>query len=202
MVIAHLVDQYGYAAVLVGSLLEGETVLLLAGAAVHQGLMSFPAVVALAFCGGTLGDQMLFLLGRRHGQTLLQRFPGLAQRAVPVERLILRHQSALIVGVRFMYGLRLIGPFAIGMSVVDAGRFALLNMLGAAIWAPLIVGLGYVFGRTVQWLIDGLGQFEAIALGAIVALAVVAYLVQRRRRVVSAQHARAQALRQEGNIRP
>ena len=37
MDLAALVTQYGYAAVAVGCLLEGETVLLLAGFAAHRG---------------------------------------------------------------------------------------------------------------------------------------------------------------------
>lgn len=174
--ITDLVDQYGYIAVMIGSLLEGETVLLLAGLAASHGHLSLPIVIALAFCGGTIGDQILFLLGRRYGVAVLARSPKLAAKAEPVKRLIEEHQGKLIVGVRFMYGLRLIGPFVIGMSEVRKRRFALLNMLGAAIWAPLIVGAGYLFGNTLSWLIDGLGHYEALALVGVVALAVFWYL--------------------------
>jgi membrane protein DedA with SNARE-associated domain len=182
MDLAALVDQYGYLAVFVGSLLEGETILLLAGIAAHGGYLSFLVVVVVAFCGGTIGDQVLFQLGRRHGTALLVRWPALARRAGLVARLIERHQTALIIGVRFMYGLRLIGPFAIGMSEVTGTRFALLNMLGAAVWAPLVVGAGYLFGHTLSWLIADLGRYEAIALVAVVALAITAYFVRRHRR--------------------
>ena len=79
-----------------------------------------------------------------------------------------------------MYGLRLIGPFAIGMSDVPATRFALLNMLGAATWAPLVVGVGYLFGYTLNWLIADLGRYEAVVLVAVAALAITAYFVRRR----------------------
>ena len=169
--IADLVTHYGYAAVLVGSLLEGETVLLLAGLAASNGHLSFTIVVLLAFCGGTIGDQVLFLLGRRYGSAMLARSPSLATRAEPVKRLIERHQAGLIVGVRFMYGLRLIGPFVIGMSEVRMRKFAVLNMLGAALWAPLIVGIGFVFGQTLSWLIADLGMYEAVALVVVIGAA-------------------------------
>lgn len=42
-------------------------------------------------------------------------------------------RQVLIIGVRIMYGLRLVGPFAIGTSNVSVSRFAVLNMVGAAI---------------------------------------------------------------------
>ncbi|WP_213956518.1 DedA family protein [Variovorax sp. dw_954] len=178
MHLAQLVSDYGYTAVFIGSLLEGETVLLLAGMAAHEGYLSWPVVVAIAFCGGTLGDQVLFHVGRRHGGAVLRQFPAMSARAEPVARLIRRHQNWLIVGVRFMYGLRLVGPFAIGMSEVSAKRFALLNALGAAIWAPLVTGVGYLFGHALKWLITDLGRYEALALLSVAAV-VAAVLVVR-----------------------
>jgi membrane protein DedA with SNARE-associated domain len=182
MNLSDLVAQYGYAAVFAGSLLEGETVLLLAGIAVHRELLSFIGVVGVAFVGGTLGDQLLFRLGRRWGGAILQRSPFLSARALPVDRLIKRHENALIVGVRFMYGLRLIGPFVIGMSQVSASKFALLNLLGAAIWAPLVVGVGYLFGETISWLITDLGHYEALGLLLVIAVVALVVLVRRRTR--------------------
>ena len=180
--LADFVAHYGYAAVLLGSLLEGETVLLLAGIAVHQGLLSFPVVVLLAFVGGTIGDQVLFRLGRRYGMNLLARSPSMVARAALVHRQIERHQNALIVGVRFMYGLRLVGPFVIGMSDVSTARFALLNILGAAIWAPLVVGVGYLFGETIGWLITDLGHYEGLGLLLVVAVAALVIVIRLRRK--------------------
>lgn len=181
MDLAELVTQYGYLAVLVGSLLEGETILMLAGIATQQGYLSIGPVILVAFVGGTLGDQLLFLIGRRYGTRVIARYPRVAERAQPVHRLIERHQGLLIVGVRFMYGLRLIGPFVIGMSKVSAPRFALLNMLGAAIWAPLVVGAGALFGQGLALLLGDLGKFEAIALALVVLLAAAGYASHRKR---------------------
>jgi membrane protein DedA with SNARE-associated domain len=178
MTLAHLVTEYGYTAVFIGSVLEGETILLLAGMAAHRDYMSYPVIVLLAFIGGTLGDQTLFHIGRRHGAAVLRRYPSLAARAEPVARQIRRHQNWLIVGVRFMYGLRLVGPFAIGMSEVSSLRFALLNVLGAAIWAPLVPGVGYLFGHTLSWLITDLGRYEALGLLLVVAVVAVVALAR------------------------
>ncbi len=50
-----LISQYGYAALVIGSLAEGETVTLLGGVAAHQGLLKFPLVVLSVALGGMIG---------------------------------------------------------------------------------------------------------------------------------------------------
>lgn len=178
---ADLLTQYGYFALFIGCLLEGETLLILAGIAAHGGYLFFPTVVAIAFVGGTLGDQILFFFGRRSGGAILQRWPRLQKPAERVQRLIERHSSLLIVGVRFMYGLRLVGPIAIGMSAVAPLRFSLLNMLGAALWAVGVAGVGYIFGHAIEWLLADLALFEKIALTVAVIVAIVLIVVHHRR---------------------
>jgi membrane protein DedA with SNARE-associated domain len=176
-----LVSDYGYWAVFIGCLLEGETILVLAGFAAHQGHLSLPLTLAIAFVGGTLGDQVFFWLGRHWGSSLLDRIPNSALRVQRVKALLLRYDAALIVGIRFMYGLRILGPIAIGASGVPSWRFAVFNMLGAAIWAPLVGGLGYLFGHVLGLLLNNIGQMEFAGLVLIVAIAVVIAVVHRLR---------------------
>ena len=54
MDINHLISQYGYAALIVGSMAEGETITLLGGVAAHQGLLKFPLVVIAVALGGSV----------------------------------------------------------------------------------------------------------------------------------------------------
>jgi len=177
--LADLIAHYGYLAVFIGCLLEGETVLLLAGFAAHQGYLSWLTVVLTALFGGWLGDQAFFLLGRRYGMMVLKRFPDWAQRAMRVSVLLQRYHAGLIVGVRFLYGLRIIGPVVIGTSAVPTRRFVLFNLLGAALWAPLIAGAGYFFGQGLQWLLADLKYYEEAALLGLVAMAGLVGLFRR-----------------------
>jgi len=59
-----LIADYGYVALFAGTLLEGETVLILAGFAAHQGYLQLHWVIGIALLGGFLGDQFYFWLGR------------------------------------------------------------------------------------------------------------------------------------------
>lgn len=175
-----LLSQYGYVALFAGCLLEGETLLLLAGLAAHGGYLSLPIVVGVAFVGGTLGDQVGFFVGRRYGDSLLGRWTSLDARAVRVRSLIDRHSAPLIVGVRFMYGLRLIGPVVIGMSDVSAWRFVVFNMIGAAIWAASVSAVGYLFGHTIEWLVADLERLEKAALVCLLVVVAVLLILRRR----------------------
>jgi membrane protein DedA with SNARE-associated domain len=168
-----LVTDYGYLAVFVGTLLEGESVLLLAAYAAHRGYLSLPAVVGVAFCGATLGDQIFFFSGRFFGHGLMQRLPLIRARAEKINALLLRYHAGLIIGIRFAYGLRIAGPIVIGMSDVSSRRFLVFNALGAMIWAPLIAGIGYLFGHALEWLFADLKQYETIGLVGLSLLFVV-----------------------------
>src|SRR5690606_18800873 len=88
----------------------------------------------------------------------------------------------IIVGVRFMYGLRAVGPIVIGMSEIPTCRFILFNLVGAMIWAPLFIGAGYLFGQTLQWLFADAKRYEEIALLLIIGAAVVVALARHLRR--------------------
>lgn len=168
-----LVSDYGYLAVFVGTLLEGEAILLLAAYAAHQGYLSLPAVVGVAFCGATLGDQIFFFSGRFFGDRLLRRLPVIRARADTINALLLRYHAGLIIGIRFAYGLRVAGPIVIGMSTLSARRFLLFNAVGAMIWAPLIAGIGYLFGHALEWLFVDLKQYETIGLLGLLLLFIV-----------------------------
>jgi membrane protein DedA with SNARE-associated domain len=51
------------------------------------------------------------------------------------ERLLNRFRTLLILIFRFLYGLRAVTPFVIGMSTVPTRTFVLLNAIGALVWA-------------------------------------------------------------------
>lgn len=105
----HFISQYGYAALVIGSLAEGETVTLLGGVAAHQGLLKFPLVVLSVALGGMIGDQVLYLCGRRFGGKLLRRFSKHQDKIERAQKLIQRHPYLFVIGTRFMYGFRVIG---------------------------------------------------------------------------------------------
>ena len=181
MNLGELISSHGYWVLALGTLLEGETVLALAGLAANRGYLSLPAVMLVAAVAGFCGDQFYFWLGRRHGARVTGRFPSIAAQAERLNRLIERHHEWVIVGVRFAYGLRIAGPILIGTSRVAAWRFALFNAIGAAIWAPLFAGLGWGFGAAIERLLGRIRHVEHWLFIALIAAGIALWLFHRLR---------------------
>ncbi|AYN26953.1 MULTISPECIES: DedA family protein [Buttiauxella] len=153
MDITQLIAHYGYAALILGSMAEGETVTLLGGIAAHQGLLKFPLVVLSVALGGMIGDQLLYLVGRRFRGSIPARFQKHKKKIIKAQDLINRHPYWFVIGSRFMYGFRVIGPILIGASHLPPRIFLPLNIVGALIWATLFTTLGYMGGEVVgPWL--------------------------------------------------
>src|SRR6059058_2388420 len=116
MSIQDFIEAYGYWAVLVGTFLEGETILVLGGFAANRGYLDLPWVIVAAFLGSFSGDQLYFYLGRHYGRRIIAKRLSWQVSAEKVYRLLERHQTLLILTFRFMYGLRNVTPFALGAS--------------------------------------------------------------------------------------
>lgn len=146
MDVNNLIRDYGYWAVLAGTFLEGETILILAGVAAQFGTMELPLVILSAFAGSACGDQLYYFIGRKQGAALLRRFPRWHHAAAKVARRIKEHQNLIILTFRFFYGVRNVTPFMLGISRVPVTRFVPLNLFGAALWATSFASLGYLLG--------------------------------------------------------
>lgn len=167
-----LLRDYGVWVVLVGTFLEGETIVVVAGFAAHHGYLNPYVVGAAAFAGSFAGDQFWFYMARthrenRHVQKLTQR--ETFQRALQI---LERHPTLFILSFRFVYGVRNVSPIAIGFSGIGAVRFGVLNAIAAAVWATAFTGAGYLFSQTVETFLGQLKRVEHIALGALAAAAV------------------------------
>ncbi|MVV47734.1 DedA family protein [Pseudomonas sp. PB120] len=186
--ISYLLATYGYWAVFFGCLLEGETILILGGMAAHQHLLQLWPVIAWASVGGMIGDQLLFWSGRYFGGRLL---PRLSKKQAAVERvtgMIARYPSTSVFAVRFLYGMRLVGPVVIGASGLSPIRFTLLNALGAVGWATLFASAGYWAGQALESVLGNLKPYRLpIALGVLVLAVAIAVIRHWRSRAKARQ---------------
>ena len=180
--------QYGPIGVFLGAAFEGQTAVVVGGLLARQHILSFPVVLASATAGSGLIDHMLFVAGRRfRDHRWVQRFTGQAAVARALQ-LIERFPNSYTLIFRFIFGLRLASPVAIGVSQVPTWQFTVLNIMGALIWASVSALAGFLFGEALHDVIGHghhAGRWTLFAAGAIVVVVlgywIVRYLLQRRR---------------------
>lgn len=176
MTLHEFIAQYGYVALFIGTFLEGETILLVAGYFAHEGHMDLVWVILSAFLGTFAGDQTFFFLGRTKGIQFLDKRANLHRKIQRTFDLLHRYQLPVILGFRFLYGIRNVTPFVIGASGLKPLRFFFLNMLGAGTWAITFGLVGYQFGHLAGMVLDNAKQYELIVLGIVCAIAFLSFL--------------------------
>jgi membrane protein DedA with SNARE-associated domain len=154
-----------------------EDVALLAGGyLVHRGVTRYPITLAVSLFGVVAGDNSLFFLGRRFGSGLVRYFalrPGRKSQIERIEGFMQRHGHRAIFYARFLAGLRALIYLSAGSFGVRPAVFLLYDLLGALISVPIVVTLGYIFGKQLEMLVRYIGGFERlIVIVAILSVAV------------------------------
>ena len=189
--IIELFARYGYAVVFFGVFLEntglpvpGETALLAGAALSRSGRLSLSWVIVTAIAGAILGDNLGFLIGRRGGRALVERFGprvGLTRdRLLQFDRFFDRHGAKTVFIARFVTGLRVFGALLAGTSGLSWGRFLLYNSTGAIAWATTFGGVGYMLAYSWQTLELWIGRSGLVLLAAIVIAGLLTVLHKRR----------------------
>jgi membrane protein DedA with SNARE-associated domain len=170
-----LFEDYGYWVIFLGTLSEntllvglivpGALVIILAGLAAHDGAMSPLIAIPLGALGTMLGDTISYLLGRfgwarfGHGKTV-QKFEE------RVREPLLRHGAMFVLVYHFAGYTRLVGPAAAGFLKMPYRRWALADYAGAILWVTAYFAIGYGLGvagfsldstdkwfRVLEWLL-------------------------------------------------
>ncbi|GHT01661.1 hypothetical protein FACS1894139_07170 [Planctomycetales bacterium] len=190
---AKLLRHYGYFVILIWTFFEGETIVIIASALANKMGLN-PWLIALAaFCGSFLSDQLMFSLGKYKGHDLLRIFPRIEKNLDQAAALFKRYDNILILGFRFVYGVRNVTPVLLGLSGVSHKKFFGLNFIGGAVWALTFSFGGYYSGKAFLYLMDRVkhGIFYAL-IGVVVAA--VAVLLYRRSRAARAEKNAALAI--------
>ncbi|QJC30958.1 DedA family protein [Enterobacteriaceae endosymbiont of Macroplea appendiculata] len=153
-----IITEYGYLVVFLGSLIEGETFIIIAGLLASKKILLFYRIVILAVCGSFIGVQLLFHIGHKYSKKILYFLKKYNFNFSKYYNIINNYPYIFILIVRFIYGLRLIGPIIIGITNVSKFKFALFNFIGAVIWAIIFTSAGYFFGGIITTLITDLNK--------------------------------------------
>jgi membrane protein DedA with SNARE-associated domain len=155
-----LLEHFGYLAMFAmlvgggaGLPLPEEAIEIGAGVLAHQGVLDVRKVMIVAWVGVLAGDSIIYSIGRRHGERVLEL--GFARRVLTTarrERLrhhFERHAFLTVFVARHLGGLRSAVFALAGAHGVRYRTMLLADALSALVSVPVAAGLGYLFSRQV-----------------------------------------------------
>jgi len=128
------VEQYGYWAVFLWTLIEGETVFIAAAALAAAGIMQPWKVIVVAASGAFIGHLIFFSLGRWRGMQIIESIPSL-HRHYPKANIILDKYAHWFVQVEAGEEGRVeshAGEVAIPAAQIEHRRFERAGLLEQA----------------------------------------------------------------------
>ncbi len=173
-----------YCGIAAAAAVEGEIAYVAAATLVAHGTLHPAGVIAAGAAGAAIGDQFYFYLLRGRVARWASRFPSFARRAEPMMGRVRRHQSAMILLIRFAPGLRIALAAACAYANVSAIRFSTLNCIAAILWAIALLALIAWAGPT--YLADlGLTGWKAALVTGLLVLVIFHLAGRAERRAMS-----------------
>ncbi|BCK59027.1 DedA family protein [Nocardia wallacei] len=148
-------------ALIIGLFLPGDSMLLTAGIVLASHAGGHAQVWGLAV--GTMvaaiaGNQVGYVIGNRTGHHLVARKNGRyinARNLARVTDLLHKHGFTAVLVARWIPWVRTLCPLVAGAAGMDHRRYTLASSIGAVIWAPILLLVGFYAGGFldhVSWL--------------------------------------------------
>jgi len=166
---------------LVGIIVPGVVFMLGIGALVGLNAISLQHALIWAALGAISGDWLSYWLGRHFDQQLrhvwpLSRYPQLIPKG---EQFFRRHGGMSVLFGRFVGPLRPIVPAVAGIMHMSQGKFYVINIVSAILWAPVVILPGVAFGESIQLANHVFGKIILLIVILVAALVLFAYIFKK-----------------------
>jgi len=142
-------ETYGYVFLFLYSFGGGFVALMGAGVLAFLGHMDLTTAILVAFVANFIGDMFLFYMGRYNKKQVMEYMHKHKRKLALSHILMKKHGSWVVFLQKYVYGIKTLIPLAIGITKYDMKKFAILNVISAAVWA-LSFGFGsYYFGNAL-----------------------------------------------------
>ncbi|MGH9413456.1 MAG: DedA family protein [Terriglobales bacterium] len=184
----YLLLHFGYAFLVLGLIIEGDATLVAAMILASAGSQYFSMrwVIGIALGVTIGGNELMYEIG---ALGRMRSFLANSKHRQRVSRWLHSSRSGFsaLLFSRFMWGFRLMIPFAAGMLHIKRRRFSLTNIVGGAIWVTVLAYFGVAVEQLFVLLHNDLMRYQshiAVALflvGIVLGLATIPWQMTRRR---------------------
>jgi membrane-associated protein len=161
----------------VGFFLPGDSLLVTAGILAAAGLLDIRLLIVCACAAAIVGDQTGYLIGRRAGKALIQRYGRFRIHLERAHAFYEKYGSKTIVIARFVPIVRTFVPAVAGAAEMNYRRFVTYNILGGLLWVLSTTLLGFIFGRTIP----NIEQNLHLVIAIVVFLSLLPAIIEWRR---------------------
>lgn len=137
---------------LIGFFLPGDSLLFTAGFLASQGFLDIHILAPLLFLAAVSGDSVGYAFGKRFGPKIFAKEDSIIFHKDHIRKaqaFFEKHGGKSIVLARFMPVIRTFAPILAGVGKMNYRSFLLYNIIGALLWAPGLLYLGYFLGQII-----------------------------------------------------
>jgi membrane protein DedA with SNARE-associated domain len=174
-----------YLSLAIGPITVEELAPLGAGVAASQREIALWPAIAVMTLGGWAATAILYAVGRWRGRWIRRRFPRAGGVIKRLLRAVRRRPWRSALAVRYAFGARVLLPLACGAAHVRPDVYLTATFVSSASWSALFALLGFWFGETALEVLARVQAYDQYIAAVAVGLAVLAWLVIRRRRRVA-----------------
>jgi membrane protein DedA with SNARE-associated domain len=175
-------QTYGYLAIFLLAVVEGEAALVGAAWLAHRGELPYLQGLIAAFAGSWLTGEVLFFGTLFGGRNWFARKAEGNPRVARVETWVRGRGRLLVFFSRFLWGFRPWIPPACALFGMSWQAFTLFNFVGAIFWVVFFSPICWYFGGSLQAILeDPSSKSDLLAVVGGIALLVIAARWVRRR---------------------
>ncbi|WP_050992994.1 DedA family protein [Salinibacterium sp. PAMC 21357] len=167
--------------ILVGLLVPGDTVVLVASSAVGS-FFEAAILIAVVVVGALIGESVGFALGRYFGPKIRHSRLGKRigeQHWVQAERYLGRRGGIAVFISRFLPVLHSLIPVTVGMSTMRYRTFMAWTVPATSIWSIAYVSVGALTAGSFRELLDQLHYAGYVFVAVIAVIAVIALIAKK-----------------------
>jgi membrane protein DedA with SNARE-associated domain len=180
--LTHAERLWLYLTLAASPILTEELGALLGGVAASQGQVRLVTAIVALTLGGWVATGLLYALGRWRGRWVRRRFPAVNAPMKRWLRAVRRRPWGSALAVRFAFGARLLLPLACGAAHLRLDVYLLGTLVSSVVWSAVFAVLGFWFGDAAVTVLQAIRRYDQYAVGVVAGLAVLGWLMIRRRR--------------------
>jgi len=178
-----LLQSCGYLASYMGTLLEGEILLLASVVAAKMGYMNFIGALAALFAGAYTRDWATFLLARKSGRQIIEKKPKLKAKLSRVSQWMEKNPVLLLSTYRLLFGFVTVVVVLAGVSNIPMKKFGLLSAISNLIWVIVYGSLGYFCAEEMLANIEWVGGHKALIVSILAGAGLLYWFFIKRKEI-------------------